>query len=217
MIYVVYSFVIFVISTILFHILLFTAWKNKGAKFWKKTDYVWLFLSVIALVGVAERYQQAELERLVQSAEYDLQSEYESQQARLFNLMSNKLDKALLEMDQLPNSEPFLRKIVWRPIMERYSYSSLQLLLATSRPYGDHQSLVESEIKKYKISGYLPVASEASRLLKRGIEAEVRFEELNNNIDQSQWRKFIALVTPFLLALALALRMTKITFEVKSA
>jgi hypothetical protein len=213
MIHLFYSFTIFIICTIIFHVLLFTFWKSKGAKFWKKTDYVWLFLSIIGFIGVAERYQQAEMERTFQLAEYELQKEYASHQTSLFNLMSHKLDKVILEMDRLPNNELFLRKAVWKPIMERYWYSSLQLLLVTSRPYVDHKSHIESKIKHFEV-GYLPVVTEASKLLKNGIEAELRFEKLKRNIAQAPWRIFIALVTPFLLAPALALRITKITFEV---
>lgn len=217
MTHITYSVTIFLVTTILFHILLFTVWKNKGIKFWKKTDYVWLFLSSVALVGVAERYHHAEVSRLVQLANYDLQNEYESHQTWIFNLMSYKLEKSILEMNKFPYHEKYVRKSVLEPIMERYSYSNLQLLLNTSRPYEDYQTVIESEIKKIETSGHVLVANEASRLLTKGIEVERRVAKLTDSNKQSKWRLFIASIAPFLLAPALALRITKVTFEVKTA
>ncbi|QDU01613.1 hypothetical protein V6x_12940 [Gimesia chilikensis] len=210
-----FTFVLFFVCIILFHFILYKKREQASAKFWKATDYLWLSLAVLGLVGVATRFHQQDSRQKIHNLEQELQIEYDSQQSWILSLMDTDLQSALMKIEQSRNDDGFIRKEVSVPLMSRYHLSNLQLCLANKRPYIDNLEALNSEIEKVNKSGeFKNAANEAEYMIQRAIYIEKELKELRVDSSQSFLEYYIVLILPLFLAPALALRITKVTAEV---
>ena len=198
-----------------FHRLLFTRWKTKTERFWKATDYWWLGIAVVGLWGVAERYEQQRSNDRIHEQEVMLEREYTAQQGWIVTLMNTQMHAALIKIEGNPHKEAIVRRDVSQHIFTHSLYTSLQQAMNFHRPYNKHQGELESVIRNIESDRYgKPVATEMRLLLKRAIPEEERLDRLRTDAARSFFGHSLAYSAPLLLAVALALRLTRVTAEV---
>ncbi len=197
-----------------FHVLLFSLWRSKPSSFWKKTDYFWLSLSFVSFIGVAGRFNEQELRQKIYFLEQEIQIEYSSQTAWFLSLMNSELYAAIHSPEQFSNANGFRREKVRLSLAARNHVANLLLELSNNRPYVEHMQELEDEIQKIREEPeYTYVAEEATRMIERAAADETELQELRTAGVHSVCFRWFSYLTPFLLAPALALRITKVTAE----
>ncbi|MGB1252869.1 MAG: hypothetical protein ACPG8W_19800 [Candidatus Promineifilaceae bacterium] len=207
------TFVLFVFALLIFHGLLLTRWRNKSIYFWKATDYIWYLIAIVSLATVALSYQHDETNQEVKVLEQLLSAEYDSHQAWLFNLINIELQDTILMIEEASRVEDS-EQIEPSLLTARYKYlTELQLTMAESRPYSEYTNTIEKEIKLAShFSGYI-IQSDLAEMLQEGIELEEELAAVTISVSRFKVPDQIVYFTPFVLAINLALRITKVTAE----
>ncbi|WP_105170494.1 hypothetical protein [Pseudoalteromonas sp. T1lg24] len=205
---------VFIVFLGLFHYFLVFK-KNLSKKQWKQVDYIWFCMSFIGLISLASdvRISQVSQDKLIQESHMetfwnvadrlskDAESTYECNVFKMFDNDSDKKDYAL-------NKDRFSSACEWRKETELFfsdlnqeSYPEVKIddlpipKLDSSELLGDYEWL-QREIPIYN--------------LHRESWLEIKSNSFKNTFEQ-----ILYLLSPFFIAIALALRLTKVTGEVR--
>lgn len=203
------------VFTGVFHVLLFTKWKSKSERFWKATDYCWLCVALLGLWGVAEEYERLQAANRVHEQEMMLEHEYSDHQSWIVTLMNSQVQIALLKMEATPNTRVGTRREVTQHIYAHSLYTRLQQAMSFKRPLNRHRGELEAVIRDIRAdSNGKTVAAEADLLFNRAIGEEDELDRLRAEAKNSQHSRSWLFLAPLFLAVALALRLTRVTAEV---
>ncbi len=214
------TFAVWLFFMVVFHLLLFTRWRARSAVFWKATDYWWLGITVIGLWGIGAQYGQDQINQRIHALEISLDREYGAENGWMLTLTNHQVISALLEMNSRlvtleGGSKPGQQELS-RFTARLQSYTSLNMSLNNYRPYNVHQAELEKAIQlaRDEEDSGKEAASEASLLVSRAIPHENELDRLKTELSTSWFHWALVYFSPFLLAAALALRITRVTAEV---
>lgn len=199
------------------HCLLFTKWKPKSDRFWKATDYVWLFVAVLGLWGTIARQEKDYKARQINDLEQSLEREYAAQQVWIGRLASNASFVAAMKMENQPNKDVVLRPDVLAYLMTSQQAARVQLALANKRPYHKHAVELDNLIAELRADGRAEVKNigdEADLMRRRASADEERLDTVQAEATSPTVAWTLKWVSPVLLALAIAIRFTRVTAEI---
>lgn len=212
---VLYSIVVFLLFAGLFHVLLYTRWRNKGDRFWRATDYCWLAVALLGLWGVSEQYEKTLLSQRIHDAQVKLEQEYAAQQVRVASLMAMQIEFALDRLAREPSGAAKDRDWLRTLVNSHARLNVLQQAMTFKRPHKPHALEIQKIVStsgeglhtEFSVDG-------AAKMLARSIRLEDELERLRSEANSVRYSVNWRLLAPLLLALALALRFTRVTAEV---
>ena len=210
------TFVLFFAALAILHILLFTRWRNKSKYFWKATDYVWMSLAIVSLATLAMQYHQQEEQTHLKDLEVALEREYDLHQARLLSMVNIELQHALVAVEESHHAddETILQTNVVVIDSSHQHLTEMQLILAENRPYEDHVDLIYGELEQLvHHADYQFIRTELEQMIAEALSLEGYVEMATAESERFMIPDWVVHYTPFVLAPALALRLTKVTAE----
>ncbi|WP_264530303.1 hypothetical protein [Flavobacterium sp. N502540] len=214
-------FITLLIALLVFHFLLIKYFPQ-GKRFWKKVDYAWVSLGIIGIFGATFSLNKEYFTALTPWHKKSLELVYAEYMERLENKRDYFLNKNGFDYEKFSNQEQAKRFIQAGKI-----YDSL---LKLSQNYRD-KILVEEEFayvdtlsRKHNNAfanisdkdGYLKRNHELSTMMVDRIVEESK--EISVAKEQSRRGTFswmLLFISPYLFALAIAIRITKVTAELK--
>ena len=201
-----------IIATVLCHFI-FVWYRLRPASFWKKIDYAWLSMAFLGLIGTVNANRVTYSDRMAELATHRSKFAFEwVQQVAKFGMNAGCREFVPSEFSPSPDvmektQREFDEQCQWfRKIAEalkNIDSTSIQqiniLQLAGSQPKGGDQE------------AYTSFNESVVRYNTLIMELEI----LKDTEDSKGWTEGIQFLSPFLFAIALALRITKVSGEIK--
>jgi hypothetical protein len=205
----------FVLAVFGVHVLLFTKWKSKTDRFWKATDYFWLLVAILGLWGTIARQEQEHKTHLISDLERSLEWEYAAQQVEIEQLARKAFLITAMKSEVPLNNEgrPGLRSF----LMSIQQAENLSRELAINRPYNKHPAELDKVISELRLDGreeMKNIGDKADTMRLKGVADENHLDTLRAEVTSPLLGWARKWVSPVLLALALAVRVTRVTAEV---
>lgn len=203
----------FVGATAVFHAALVFAWPL-GRVGWKVVDYVWLLFGLLGALSGVQAVRQELAEGLLPEAEEVLRSDAASILDRIAIGASPTVCRTLEPLEPTPRDEEIARRqrefdevCAWfRSAKQRVGRGlpaerplTLEALGGGPAPLAEEFSIVE----------------DLEDAVARYNRAQHTVERLASQADQSDVEATLGAIAPFLIAIALALRITKVTGELR--
>lgn len=202
----------FAASTILFHLIL-VHWKKLSKRAWKKVDYIWLIIAAFALIPSANEARrflgaiQAEqlkyrIEADYRMARYFIQSGSEWTCREFSKNVASPPDFDRVENEYAVTCAYYKALLADFPKDALVRFEPISLTNAIQRPNVTVEQLRDSFV---------------------GVDLEInsyntdiaRYNELTKLLEKSEAEDTLLVLGPLLLALALSLRITKVTGEIR--
>jgi hypothetical protein len=205
------TFTVFFVMLLLFHLWMLRI--GKRPRLWKKIDYVWLSAVVLSLIGATAEVRKFIADNTSSMYEQRFQSTLEFAQyyvnsSRDYYL---RLDYSKWE----PTEENKIAEMAFREAGQRLTYAASKLTEnPDSRPW---KELLNSP----QILGSTQnrIVMQDEEIIRRNLSMlDETYEQFLTNRKErgrSEWEKIILVFLPWLLSMALALRITKVTAELK--
>jgi hypothetical protein len=208
---------VFVLELIVLDLTL-VRWLKLGKVAWKRVDYVWLGFAALGLIGAVAQARQ-----FVAAA---LLSESDSRMAVAFNDVRSEINfysesaavcRTFVRSEWSPPEEEFRR------VQHEYDQSCNWFKQARSRILQVQPSPPE-EIRWEQLSQPPDVGDPSLKGMIKGFRQVVdtynalvkKHDEFEENTKRTGLERTLTVITPILLSLALALRITKVTGEITS-
>jgi hypothetical protein len=205
--------VVFILALVLFHaVFIHWPWPLNGRN-WKRVDYVWLTMSFISIIGLALQSRQTLSSTYVPLATDQVKSHGQDVIRTLADSVQLNCD---IHFTKAPTSPPDFDQSVQQMAEYCSQLRDLQRALGPILRAGQKLDRDVSKDTEYPLAyGFADLRDR----LKSNVEAynnsiRVR-QELQRDTARSEGEQALMLFAPFLIALALALRMTKVTAELR--
>lgn len=203
----------FFAALLVFHAVFIYRWP-RGSAWWKTVDYVWLSMALVGLLGSVGAGRELVARNNLDIAHQRLKFSYESIGRRLKDGASEVLCRPFVRSEYSPPPDEFERD--QRTNAEQCAYFNKALkLLPPEAPATDDLN-VDAMFGPFPIGQhsepYVALKEEVSDY--NGLLAQVR--DLERQGKPTELESFVKLIGPLLLAVALALRMTKVTADIRA-
>lgn len=201
----------FAVALLLFDLIL-VRWLRLGRKAWKRVDYMWLAVSAVGLLGTA-----TDVRRMMASSQMGYANGYK---ASAYGLLLDEVGT----LGSIAVCRPFTRS-EWSPS----NLDEIQREYDSVCDFGRQlrSGLPSEPPEKLDTAPFVKRPSVTDRMLKQiysELDSEVgRYESVETAIakttaaaGRSSGELTLSILSPLLLAIALALRITKVTGELKS-
>ena len=172
------------------------------------------------IVRCREQYGQQLNNERIHETEIGLEREYGAQNGWIITLMNHEMltGLAVIQSNLVSLASPGRSEL---QNMSRFTsafqaYTNLQMAMNNDRPYNAHHERFNSAIKEItsSVKDGSAIGAEARQLLKRAIPDEDELDRLRADSSPSLFHKLLVYFSPFLLAIALSLQITRVTAEV---
>ena len=201
---------VFAFCTIIFHALFIYVWRlDKIA--WKRTDYVWLGLAALGLLSAAADVRRMIAPALVRTEEDRVGSAYDDARDQAHFLTGPSVCLKFKRSEWSPPGMDESQRVYDEACAYgRRLYSGLPPKAPASP---DAVKLpARSEVRDEVLSESFSIFDRAWR---KYVAANRRLEKAKLAGERTEIETFLSIVAPFLLAVALALRITKVTGEIR--
>jgi hypothetical protein len=199
----------------LFHLWLFTLGRNASQRFWKATDYCWLTVALIGLWGLSEQHEKTAHSQRIQEAQARLETEYAAQQARVISFINTQNAIALnriAERSVISESDKVWLKSL---VMSNSELNVLLQAISFKRPHKNYAYEIKRIVSTFSNAASNAFAVDgAEKMLSRSIHIEEELARLRFEAASTRYSANWGLIAPILLAIALALRFTRVAAEV---
>jgi hypothetical protein len=209
-------FVIFLALLLAMHLLLIYGCKL-GKIGWKRVDYIWLGFAVLGLIGAAEQSRQTSAINLLNTATQRVQSRFERAEywVKINNGSSYLCRKFERSEFPLPLEEFDRTQREFDSACEWFKHIGDQFPKAAPSPptvinYDDLPA--EPRVQDKSLNQQMRVFKNAVLEYNQGVE---EYRTLLDETKRSEAEGALIIIFPPLLAFALALRITKVTGEIK--
>ncbi len=192
---------LFITSFVVFHVLLFST--HIPRKYWISIDYIWVSLAMIGLISKTTEIRKKQLQADVESQAQDLTGVYmRALEQTIF--LQNNFDKA---RSPLSNQFETLKDSIIK------AHDDILITFDTTKSkrifeYNKKISLDSANIHDIK----KPLDMELGILT----ETISRIHQDRRNAKETPFETMLFSITPYLLAVAIALRLTKVSFDLKN-
>ena len=202
----------FLIALAAFHLLL-VRWMPLDKLAWKKVDYVWLPLALLGVIGGVGSVRQEIASGMASTAESRLQFAAREIEDRLAFGRGPAICRTFVRSEYSPPPEEFDR--IQRAFDEECKWFRAASERLQGTPFSKQEILRLEDFGTPPSGGDKWAASSLQDALRRYNETVTKAKELSDAKRRSEIEFLLAIVGPFLLAIALALRITKVTGEIK--
>lgn len=204
-------FLIFVAALITFHFTLIRKSPLSSVQ-WKQVDYVWLLMALIGMLGTVGSARELIANNLLDLANHRRAFSYQTVESRLQFGTSEAICRKFERSEFSPPGEEFDRLQNEYDLQCKFFQRAVDLLKAKAA----HQEPLDliQLFGQYPIGGDQQVYEnlrDATTIYNENLEVVATLQE---KAQVTELESFMRLVGPLLIALALALRMTKVTAEV---
>lgn len=206
-------FIIFIVALFLFHGLLFTTFSTR--RFWIAVDYIWIGLAFIGVLSRSIDIRKEQAKADVEQQQNDLSGVYMRTLGQV-NFLHGYYHPFEMDEDTTMHQqhqpgdwyESFKTMLLENHdnILIKHDSSSWNKIYALNREFVPSASADETEMK-------LPLNLELKIL-------DDKLEKINTdqlNIHETHFEKTLFSFAPLMLAVAIALRLAKVTFEIMSS
>jgi len=208
---------VFAVLLVLFDVLL-VRWLKLGKVAWKRVDYIWLGFGALGLLGAVAQVRMASAAAQIEMHESRVAVALNSVKSliELYAKTPGAICRTFVRSEYSPPPEEFQR-----------SQNEYNTACAWAKQMADTLAMRASSppepIDRASLPSRPVVADGALRDMFRGLDRQ--FEYFDQNIEtyravrekskQTPFEQFLVFLGPFLLAIALAIRITKVTGEIK--
>lgn len=214
------SLIVFLVSLILFHALIFLGRTNR--QFWVKIDYIWISLGFLGIIGINRDIRQQFNDRQVATSKYLIDWQYDEaiKNAEQFkSFYDPKTTNFQYEIFQDKSAvTAYTNAAIWygnltdslkkyrTEVLEQDNFVSVKII----KKYSDNFPFSKNKFPEMTgVKGCVDVyINEIDK--QADIINKIREDESN-----SEWEFFLKLLSPWLLAIAIALRLSKVTAQLK--
>jgi len=204
---------VLVMALVAFHLSLLR-WFPLDKLAWKKVDYVWLSLALLGVIGSVISARQEVARALISTAQSQLEASARLVEDRLAFGRGSAVCRVLVRSELSPPAETFSR-------VQR-EYDELCSWFRTASERLKETAFRERGILRLEDLGAPPpsgadqwAASSLEDAIPEYNKAVTRLRKPSDAAQRSDIELFLAVVAPFLFAVALALRITKVTGEIR--
>ena len=208
-----WAIVVFLGALLFFH-LIFLKIRPLGKIGWKRVDYIWLILGLLGVIAGVGSTRQAIAERMFPQAKEFAKHQALWVQQHIDFGSSPAICRQFVPSELFPRDEEFERR--------QREYNALcnwfkKAKLSTTHGLPKERPLTLSNLVDSPIpSGIDPyVAGSLQQAIKNYNEAQAVVDLLARERSRSDLEFILAAIGPFLIAVAIALRMTKVTGELQ--
>lgn len=203
---------VFLLTLAGFH-LVFVRWWPLDKVGWKKVDYLWLSLVVLGLIGGVGSARQEIARGIAASAESRLESAEDLVEDRLSFGQSSVICRTFIRSESSPPPE------VLDQMQREFDQECAWFRAASDRlpttPFVKRQFLRIEDFGNPPSGGDRSAITNLEYSIRQYNEAVAKVEKISNAAGPSDIEAFIQILGPVLLAIALALRLTKVTGEIR--
>lgn len=201
-----------------FH-LLFIYWFPQSKRFWKKVDYWWVSLGIVGIIGSSFTYIKEVSTAWTPFHKSVLESVLTHYQESLDNDALNLSDSSFqyFQAKTVEQKRMILNTCRLLDTLKVKISESKDLILK-----GEQYYLVDSITKPYlthieilKDEDVLDLCKSSSFMCQRTKEEANKLIELQENSNRGEFNWILLLVSPYLFGMAIAIRLTKVTAELK--
>ena len=207
-------FLIFIASLVVFHYFLVCR-NNLSKKHWKQVDYIWFSLSIIGLISLAsdvrinqfsqvKLFQESEMKSFWQVAGGLFKGAESSYECKVFESFNNSPHKK----DYAQNKDTYLSACEWR---------KKTAIFFSNFKQGDFPEIKINElpIANFSDSALLGDYEWLLREIPKYDSQRKLWLETKKKSSKNTFEEILSWISPLLIAIALALRISKVTGEVK--
>jgi len=201
---------IFAIFLIAFYVSLIRLWPL-GKKGWKRVDYIWLSVAALGILGTAGALRRELASHFVVTAEIRAQSSYDLARDQISNLSGPAICQTFIKSEfVLPNFEERQQESNRVCEFGRGALNKIPPKMPKESSFPDFGKYpdVKDEFLK-RIFTAIDQAIERYRISRSTLDG------LRNDANRSPLDNNLLFLSPYLFAIALALRITKVTGELR--
>lgn len=229
----------FVVSQGLLLTFLFTVGRRFSERFWKATDFLWFTGALLGAIGAMERWQEQQTKAMLEK-----QGDRVNQLAvsvsthashlhlyRLHNPLNAEFQSLSIAIDDLATPNPptdaaerrairneleALRGAVFdtTAIHEAHQMHSLSCDVLNDAANKRIAHNADKYLKKYRHSPDTPEGHELNESLRDLVQEAVNYQEMEAVAERPWWSRELNHYFPFLLAIAISIRLTRVAAEV---
>jgi hypothetical protein len=205
------TFIVFFIALLLIHLWMFRI--GKRPRLWKKIDYIWLSAVVLSIIGATGEVRKFIADNTSSMFEERFQNTLEF--ARYYVNSTHEYYLRLTSQKWEPNKENNVAEMAFREAEQQLTHTASKLTEnPESRPW-------KELLNRQQILGSTQnhIVMQDEQIIRKNLRMlDEAYEQLLINRQErgrSEWEKFLLVLLPWVLAVALALRITKVTAELK--
>lgn len=183
-----------------------------GKRQWKEIDYIWISMSTLALFGASTTLRKALATRAIDLASARLQGSYSTLKFQLENLSGGAVCRTFIRTEMSPPDFDEIEKEF--DSVCKYGRGARSRL--TKEPPTDERAVDDLALKDrppVKDAMLNSIYKQYDRTYEWFLETVDAYNGVRSRAENSLFDIIVMLLSPHLLAIALALRMTKVTGE----
>jgi hypothetical protein len=207
------SVAVFFGALIIFHLaLVYSPWPL-SKYYWKRVDYIWLSMSLISILGIVSQGRMALAAGWVPIAQQQIVYRKQDVDIALASWLNGA---CAMHLEKSPESPPDMEE---RIKQQNQFCALLKGLQQTIKPSLDARTEIDQSkmhIPTYPLAIDFAYEQDFVKARLEGYNESIQaYEHLSDAVERSDWEKLTLVLAPFLLAVALALRITKVSAELK--
>lgn len=208
-----------IISLYIFH-LVFIKLKPQDKRFWKKVDYLWVSLGVIGIIGATFTLRKEYAIATMPWHKYSLENDYNEYIIETKNQYHYFADKDGFDyklFEDKTKAEKFIQSGIMFDSLHQISLKYKEQILV-KKEYNYLDTITKKQelfLNTIKDDNIIKTSELATYLLKRSKEEATFLEEAENQTNRGHFNWLLLFISPYVFALAIAIRITKITAELK--
>ena len=203
-------FLVFLVFLALFHLGLVRTWPL-GKRAWKKVDYIWLSVAALGILGSAAGMRRDVATNFVRTATVRAQTSYEGARDQLEFLSGPAVCRKFIATEFSPSNLSDVQEAFDRVCeFARQAISKVPMTMTEGNgfpSFGDWPNVREPMLQQ--MFGEIDAAKTRYEL------AQAELNRFRNDAQFSVFDEALLFFSPFMLAIALALRLTKVTGELR--
>lgn len=201
---------VFGIALIIFHLLFLVFWRMTKIQ-WKYIDYIWLTTGLIGVYGASIEVRRQVASSQINNARFDVTFRYERLRSTVEFLSGSSV---CIEFNRTEYS-PLNLEIKQREYNDVCKFAKSLLLQMPLKTNGYLDTTIFFNRPNVKDAILLSHYKRLDEMLNNFIAAEGQLTLISIASNKSDFERTMGLLSPFIFAIALAIRVTKVTGEIK--